>query len=120
MRKLIALLLWLLVSCTLPFEPEGAVRMNPPPAQYESWWHEVEECTSTTGDFSAVRWWQVPSGSLVIQGHSAAGAYASGDVYITEPYVSDRYVVGHEMMHALGFLHPGTYAPPYPWPFNTC
>lgn len=95
--------------------PAGAVLMDPPPAIYETWWHEVESCSGKTGDFAAISWYYVPGsgGFGVGSGAELVGIWQPQHHSITlADYVrQDGMVVRHEMLHAIlqRADHPGDY-----------
>ena len=96
----------LLEACDLtgPALPTGATEFVPP-AVYQQWWQLTEECSGTSGSFSGLTWYRVPSvdvipladGTLVNARWDASEnrIILAGD---TE-FAGD--LVRHEMLHAL-------------------
>lgn len=78
------------------------------PARFRLWWQVVETCSGLSGDFSRVRWYTVPRGTL--------GADQAGYTYYSFPprvllengwQQNGEQIVRHEMLHALGVQgHP--------------
>jgi hypothetical protein len=95
-RAVAGLLTLVTVSCgeiTGPF-PQGAVLIDPPRV-YEMWWRLTESCSGITGDYSHVRWFQVPNASeILVNGRPYQGYWTQAQ---------DRIVI--EMLHALTGEH---------------
>ena len=94
--------------------PTGAVPMGAPPI-YETWWHEVEQCSGKTGDFAAIAWYYVPgpAGFGVGSGADLVGIWQPEHHSITlaEYAREDSLVVTHEELHAILHRtdHPAEY-----------
>jgi hypothetical protein len=95
-------------ASTAPTFPSDAYQQFQALPQYAYWWSLVEQCSSLTGDLSAVRWYEtskvpgfVGSGPLVDSTKRYDGEWwLSGNrIVLTNPY--DGPVVRHEMLHAL-------------------
>lgn len=84
--------------------PAGAVRYEPP-GVYATWWQVVEECSATTGDLSAVTWYQVPNTlSIPVESIGNVGGYWSqtnNEIVLAGASMLDGGIVRHEMLHAL-------------------
>lgn len=74
-----------------------------PPAQFRAWWEIVESCSGRRARFDDVKWFQVLSGEILVQGESAVGAwFADGNriALLGEGDYSGP-LVRHEMLHAI-------------------
>ena len=84
--------------------PADAVPLSPP-AIYETWWHEVEQCSGKTGDFAAISWYYVPGqGSFAVGSNpDVAGVWQPSHHSITlAQFVwENASVVRHEELHAI-------------------
>ncbi len=104
-----------LCACTITEPlPSGAVEFTPP-ASYEGYWVQVEECSGISGNFSDVSWFYVPG----------VAAFTAGSIYNVrgywQPYhhsitlaglwTKEPDLVRHEMLHALLKVkgHPAEY-----------
>jgi hypothetical protein len=100
MRKL---LIVLLAACgeVGPMEAElGAVPYDAPPI-YREWWAQVESCSGKTGDFDAVRWFEVPGDYLPNSFAGARSDYAAQTVVVAANRKLEANVVRHEALHLL-------------------
>src|SRR6266571_2933145 len=101
-------LVWLAAACGSATDlqplPAGAIPMGPP-AIYETWWHEVEQCSGKTGDFAAISWYYVPgpAGFGIGSGADLVGIWQPQHHSITlaEYAREDSSVVTHEELHAI-------------------
>lgn len=123
------LALALICACASPVAPQTAERFDPLP-EYSVWWDEMRACAATPlphfivdswPEFHDIDWWVVPGGSWYSPEHGVyiAGMSSGDDIYILEVYLFSSSVVKHEMLHYLGFSHPGDVGP-YSWPFVGC
>jgi hypothetical protein len=84
--------------------PDGAVEIAPDQF-YPQWWAQVEQCSGKTADFSAVRWYIVPSAFSfrVTDGSAATGAYyqSFNAIVLAEKARDEPFVVRHEELHAI-------------------
>src|SRR2546423_3316328 len=92
-------------SATEPLPlPAGAVEISAPPI-YETWWHEVEQCSGKIGDFAAISWYYVPGPAGFGLGSVAdlVGIWQPQHHSITlaEFASEDASVVRHEELHAI-------------------
>ena len=119
MRRVL-LTLVLLVACSSPVA-SSATRVEPLP-QYAQWWTEVQMCSGKDGVFPLIRWWSMPGSQWVDEerGRPVVGWASGNDIIIAEAFLSTGWVVKHEMLHVLGFRHPGHTGGEYPWPFVGC
>lgn len=97
----------LMTSCVIPTDagfPSDA-RQFAPPAQFHVWWRVTEACSGRTGDYSAVRWYVVPNGSLVVDSTHYDGYtwLGSSPKIVIEQASLDRAgdLIRHEMLHIL-------------------
>jgi len=76
-----------------------------PPAIYETWWHEVEQCSGKTGDFAAVSWYYVPgsAGFPSESGADVVGVWqpSRNAITLAEFARENSFVVAHEELHAI-------------------
>jgi len=92
--------------CSSPTDslPARAVPMSPP-AIYETWWHEVEQCSGMTGDFAAISWYYVPGPGSFAAGSNPeiVGIWQQSHHSITLAEFVMEYapVVRHEELHAI-------------------
>jgi hypothetical protein len=90
-------------SATDPL-PAGAVPLVPREI-YELWWHEVEQCSGKTADFTAIAWYYVPGagGFTVGSNPDIVAVWQSQHHSISlAEYVRDNAdVVRHEELHAI-------------------
>lgn len=99
-----------------PAFPSDAVEFQPP-AVYRLWWNLVERCSGKTGDFSAVRFYDVPGKYIVDAAGDSANGYwfSNGDrILVGEYRMYEGPLLRHEMLHALlrkteGTGHPAEY-----------
>ena len=63
-------------------------------------WETVEACSSMSGDFELVRWYQADE--IVIQGDVVLGFWeAPHDITLVNTSKESDFVVSHEMLHDL-------------------
>lgn len=75
-----------------------------PLAIYESWFSETEACTGVTGNYGAVRWFEVPGERWwdpIREQYAIATWRAPHNIYITTAHIDDENVVKHEIVHEL-------------------
>jgi hypothetical protein len=112
----VALLAGACSSATEPTEvlPAGAQSLFPP-AIFETWWQEVEQCSGKTGDFTAITWYYVPGtgGFPVGSDPNVVGLWQPKLHAITlAQYVRENPdVLRHEELHAIlnRVDHPAEY-----------
>lgn len=84
--------------------PARAVAMDAP-AIFETWWHEVEQCSGMTGDFAGISWYYVPgAGSFAVGSDpEVVGFWQASNHSITLAQSVREYapVVRHEELHAI-------------------
>lgn len=91
-----------LVGCTDLFGPEVEYwehrPMDPVPAEYATWYAEVEQCLGQVGNFDAVRWFVADS---IRREGRPAGAVLEfpATITMTSDYTELRWAVKHEMIH---------------------
>src|SRR5689334_19051668 len=97
----------LLTSCIVPTEPgfPFTAQRFTPPARYRVWWQVTEACAGKVADFDAVRWYTVPSGSLIV-GETHYDGYTwlgrSPRVVIERSALAGAgELVRHEMLHVI-------------------
>ena len=101
-----AALMFAAARCSSPTEslPSGALRLSPP-AIYETWWHEVEQCSGKTGDFAAVSWYYVPGPDNFSVGANPdiVGVWQPlhNSITLAETFWEIPLVVRHEELHAI-------------------
>ena len=83
-------------------DPEVTVTrraMEPPPA-YTLWWPETEQCSSRSGDFGRVSWYET---AFFADGvFTKLGEWNSRrEITIVTSAIMDRQVVRHEILHDL-------------------
>jgi hypothetical protein len=93
-----------LVACSIPTENHSlavaGVQRFVPPEEYRILWETVEACSSMSGDFELVRWYQADE--IVIQGHVVLGFWvAPHDITLVKTSKESDFVVSHEMLHDL-------------------
>ena len=93
-----------LLACSIPTEGLSlAVTRRQrlvPPAEYRSWWETVEACSSRSGDFDLVRWYEADG--IVIRGDVVLGFWEPPhDITVVNTAKEDAFVVRHEMLHDL-------------------
>src|SRR5205809_4574001 len=107
------LCLLLLLGCLDTFAPAGAVVFTPP-AAYGTWWAEIESCAGISGDFAAIKWYEVPGSSYscpAYEGECAGWWQPPHTIYLAETRANDRLLVEHEMLHDL--LQRGDHPPAF-------
>ena len=83
------------------------------PQEYKVWWQQMEICSKRTGSMDRWRFVMVendqPGRGFWIEGLNLelAGytAFNGKTFYVDQEDIFNRRVVGHEMLHALGFFH---------------
>ena len=93
-----------LVACSTPTENLSLAitqaRRFGPPEEYRSLWETVEACSSVSGDFELVHWYE--ASRIVIQGEVVLGFWeAPHDITVVITAKENDFVVGHEMLHDL-------------------
>ena len=93
-----------LVACSTPTEGFSLavrdVRRFVPPAEYRSLWETVEACSSQSGDFDLVEWYE--ANAIVIDGEVVLGFWeAPHDITVVNTAKENDFVVRHEMLHDL-------------------
>ncbi len=91
-------------ACSIPteaFTVEVSQREQfTPPGEYRIWWGDVEECSSTMGDFDVVRWYraaQITNGDQTVQGLWEF----PHDITLTREAEGIGSIVRHEILHDL-------------------
>ena len=100
------------VAAGCAFEPDGARRVDPPPA-YQTWWERTQACSARNGDFSRLEFFAVPGAEFTCPTGQCVGRWEPGHrIYIAEKFLASELVVRHEMLHELlgGGGHPN---PPF-------
>src|SRR5947199_277853 len=100
------LCLLLLLGCLDTFAPAGAVVFTPP-AAYGTWWAEIESCAGISGDFAAIKWYEVPGSSYscpAYEGECAGWWQPPHTIYLAETRANDPTVVAAARPHP----HPYT------------
>lgn len=85
--------------------PTGAIPIRPP-IKYQRWFREVERCSQIKGDFGTLKFYKVPGGFFLNEQHGyVIGQWVRGlakdDIYIAEQHLNNKFVIKHEMLHAL-------------------
>jgi len=90
-------------SATDPL-PAGAIPFGPP-AIYQTWWHEVEQCSGIVGDFAAISWYYVPGPGGFPAGSNPdlVGLWQleHNSITLAQFVREDSSVVTHEELHAI-------------------
>ena len=103
MTRVANLLCLLVVACTSPFEPDGAVPFDPPD-WYALEYHDVEQCTGLSFPYDLVEWWTVPGKYVVDEnGLEWSGLWSSGtnSITIASEKTYSHWLVRHETIHLL-------------------
>ena len=93
-----------LSACSTPTEGlsiavTGRQRFEPL-GEYRGWWETVEACSSRSGDFDRVRWYEADE--MVIRGKSVLGFWEPPhDITISNALKEEASIVRHEMLHDL-------------------
>ena len=93
-----------LLACSIPTEGLSlavtGLQRFVPPEEYRGWWETVEACSSRSGDFDLVRWYQADV--LVIGGKDVSGSWEPPhDITVAKTAKGNAFVVHHEMLHDL-------------------
>ncbi len=83
--------------------PDGAVPFAPP-AQYVTWWDDVQRCAGREARFQDVQWYVVPDAQTFrLRGREWAGWWwESGNrIILAEQYRERAKTVRHEMLHSI-------------------
>ncbi|MGQ0703992.1 MAG: hypothetical protein ACT4PM_12745 [Gemmatimonadales bacterium] len=85
--------------------PLGAVPRAAPPV-YRDWHEKTKDCSGLSGDFSALKWYVVPSVSTFLTAGGPqvglwAGEHGQHRIVIAGNYAEHEMVVRHEILHAL-------------------
>ncbi len=93
-----------LLACSIPTEGLSVtvtqIQRFVPPEEYRTWWETVEACSSRSGDFELVRWFQADG--IVIRGKVVLGFWESPhDITVVKTVKEEAFVVRHEMLHDL-------------------
>lgn len=97
--KRLAVICCLLTACMGPFDPFAGAEPFSPPTVYREWWAQVEACSGTTGNFSAVRWYT--RDAFDRPSKVATSDYATQSVVLLPSIIEDGMAVRHEMLHLL-------------------
>ncbi len=93
-----------------PELPDGAVALDPLPAEYAGWWALTETCTGVRGEMADVGFYVLPGSETIAGSRGAIGLYQEGRhrIVLTETHLRNGHLVRHEMIHALlrGGGHP--------------
>ena len=101
---------WLSVGCRRVVDPAlpPTAQAFTPPAVYDTWWSDTEQCLGRAASIRAVSWYVVPGITIPPIGHATAeqelNAYwsaASNRIVLTSEAAVNGGVVRHEMLHAL-------------------
>ena len=101
-----AALVFAAARCSSPTDPlpTGAVSFGPP-AIYETWWHQVEQCSGKTGEYAAISWYYVPGQGDFSVGSNPdiVGVWQASHHSITlaQSVWEIAEVVRHEELHAI-------------------
>jgi hypothetical protein len=102
-RIFLGLLVSACVTITEPL-PNGATPLSPP-AEYQTWWEQVEDCSGITGHLEGVSWYYIPDVSqFTVPGNSDVAGYWQPyhhSITLAGSEISDADLVRHEMLHAL-------------------
>jgi hypothetical protein len=77
----------------VPLSPEQV------PAEWETWYHQLEACSGKKGDWGGLAIYITPSHYRF--GHHFDGYWQEGGIVINDHFVKDKELVEHEMMHDL-------------------
>ena len=68
--------------------------------EYRGWWETVEACSSKSGDFGRVHWYE--ASAMVVQGESVLGLWEpQHDITVLNTLKEEAPIVRHEMLHDL-------------------
>jgi hypothetical protein len=85
--------------------PADAVRLDPLPVSYQTWWHEVEACSGKTGNFNAIAWYYIPNVHWFDVGSTPTvlGFWQPSRHSITLAglQINNAYLVRHEALHVI-------------------
>mgnify|MGYP001560156500 CR=1 FL=1 len=87
--------------------PYESVPIIPVPDIYRQWWQEMENCSGRTRNFNDITWLKFPeSASYAACGDRERGCLGFYDgyrnrIHIRDDLILSRWVVGHEIVHAL-------------------
>ena len=114
MRRLPWLLLgFSLSSCGADAVAPEVRRQFDPPAEYRTWFESTESCSGLGGDFSRLRFFQVPGDEFACpSGMCVARWTDEHHIYVAEAFVHNEMVIRHEMLHDL-IGHAGHPDPPF-------
>ena len=79
-------------------------RIDPVPQEYRQWWQEMEDCSGRRRNFDEIGWFQFPEGaSYSLCDEGCLGFYDGyrNRIHIRDDLILLRWVVGHEIVHAL-------------------
>jgi hypothetical protein len=119
-KYVLFVLAFLATACGNTLEPEpglpaGALPFDPP-SSYAVWWSQVEACSGLNGNFSAVRWYQVPDATIFFESGDSKpikGLWSphANTITLAGRLVDDSMLVRHEQLHALlrSVDHPSLY-----------
>lgn len=94
------------------FEPPNAVPFEPPP-EYRAWYAATEACSELRGDFTKIRWFQVPGRSFPCPTGECVARWEPGPrIYVADYWIGHEMVARHEMLHSL-IGAPGHPDPPF-------
>ena len=85
--------------------PAGAEALTALP-DYQTWWTRTEQCSGLSGDFHALKFYQVPGVSTFPSAvGTVVGLWAkdgrANQITLAGNYLDNELVVRHEMLHAL-------------------
>jgi hypothetical protein len=84
---------------------DDAVSLEPTPANYQIWWHEVEACSGKLGNFNAIAWYYVPNVNWFTMGAAPTvlGFWQPSRHSITLAglQINNAYLVRHEALHVI-------------------
>ena len=94
------------IGCHDPFSPQRVVAgalVLVPPAEYQQWWLDTEQCSGHIGEIGRVKWYVVPNVTYFdYRGERYDGYWwESHDILLAGTHVMDEGTVRHEMLHDL-------------------
>ena len=95
------LLLLILIGCSDPFAPTGAVPFTPA-VNLDSLWAVDRACSGLSGDWHRITWFEVP-GYTFATPHGQMGGWWSPPhtIYLAESQAVAFMTIRHEMLHDL-------------------
>lgn len=88
------------VSCSEPIVENAASLNFSPPAEYATWWREVEDCLGIEASIERVRWQESGEYDFPCSTGRCAGAwFPDHRIVLARAWKRDPLVVRHEMIH---------------------